>query len=486
MLSLTITVSISRNSPRGPVSALIPIIAEMGKPMYSAGKSDAETEASAAGPPRHVPSDAAATATSAVPRHASSTPSMPLLPTTTIVAKPADAIDTSRPLARASETSSLTASPATATATAKNSSGGANHTTPIAIAMSTAPLSTRVIAPPHRSLSRCGETPRCDRPRSGHGRMTATEARRHRDYFSKTLCLSVSVARTSLCSHEPLCSALTSLGAERHRRRLDAAVAAFALLVGDDSFQQIAAAEVGPQRLGDPDLGVGDLPQEEIAHAHLAAGPDQQIRIRLAGGVEEFTEAPLVEIVGAHTGRDGAPRRVDDLGAPAIVQRDVEHHAGVPRRLADADLQLVLHVRRQLLGSSDDAELDVVIEEGAELQADIPLEQHHQRVDLGARPLPVLDRKRIKRQHVDAEPRRRLDDVADRVDAGAMPFDARQVPLRCPSSVAVHDDGDVGRQQLEVDLARQRLIGRSRRNRRQELLKRHYQSFVVNLECTSF
>ena len=36
-----------------------------------------------------------------------------------------------------------------------------------------------------------------------------------------------------------------------------------------------------------------------------------------------------------------------------------------------------------------------------------------------------------------------FDDVADRIDAGAMPFDAGQMPLRGPAAVAVHDDGDV-------------------------------------------
>ena len=45
--------------------------------------------------------------------------------------------------------------------------------------------------------------------------------------------------------------------------------------------------------------------------------------------------------------------------------------------------------------------------------------------------------------------------------------------LRRPAAVAVHDDRDVRRQLLEVDLPRQRLVGRSWRNPRQELLKRH-------------
>ena len=74
------------------------------------------------------------------------------------------------------------------------------------------------------------------------------------------------------------------------RRRLDAAVAALALLVVEDRLEQVPAAEVGPQRVGDPDLGVGDLPEQEVADAHLAAGADQQIGIGLAGRVEKLAE----------------------------------------------------------------------------------------------------------------------------------------------------------------------------------------------------
>ena len=80
----------------------------------------------------------------------------------------------------------------------------------------------------------------------------------------------------------------------------------------------------------------------------------------------------------------------------------------------------------------------------------------------------------------------RFDDVADRVDAGAMAFDARQMALRRPAPVAVHDDGDVGRQLLEIDLPRQRFVGRSRRNPRQQLLKRHYGSLGVNRRVYRF
>src|SRR6185295_8686131 len=279
---------------------------------------------------------------------------------------------------------------------ARNSHGGANHTTPTATMMSTAPLSTRVIAwQPRRFRSR---------------RLNAELA----ELAERTL---------SAVSAYSALIVVVSLGAERHRRRLDAAVAPIALLVGHHRLEQIAAAEVGPQRFGHPDLRIRDLPQQEVADAHLAARADEQIRIRLPRGVEQLPEAALVQVVGGDAHRDRAARGVHDLGAAAVVQRDVEQHAGIAGGLPDADLELVLHVGRELLGAADDAEADVVLEEGAELEPDVPLEQHHQGVDFGAGPLPVLDREGVERQNVDAEPRRGFDDVAHRIDAGPVHFD---------------------------------------------------------------
>src|SRR6184192_1998165 len=194
-------------------------------------------------------------------------------------------------------------------------------------------------------------------------------------------------------STAPLMTRVTwSFHAESNWRRLDAAVPPVALLIGEDRFEQMAAAKVGPQRFGDPDLGIRDLPQQEIADAHLAARPDQQIRIGLSRGVEEFAELPLVQIVRADAGRDDASGGVDDLRAAAVVQRDVEQHPRVRFGLANADFELVAHVGRQLVAATDHLEPDVVLEERSELELQIALQQRHQRVDLGAGTFPVLDR----------------------------------------------------------------------------------------------
>src|SRR2546429_4078652 len=84
-----------------------------------------------------------------------------------------------------------------------------------------------------------------------------------------------------------------SLCAERDRRRLDAAVPAVALLVGDDGFEQMTAAGVGPERLGGPDLPVRDLPQQEGADAHFAARAGEKGPVRLNGGGSETDETPV-------------------------------------------------------------------------------------------------------------------------------------------------------------------------------------------------
>ena len=69
-----------------------------------------------------------------------------------------------------------------------------------------------------------------------------------------------------------------------------------------------------------------------------------------------------------------------------------------------------------------------------------------------------------------AEP---FDDVADRVDARAMSLDARQVALRGPAAVAVHDHGDMAGQAVEVDLTGERLFRGAGRQDGKEVIERH-------------
>src|SRR5665213_1070640 len=66
----------------------------------------------------------------------------------------------------------------------------------------------------------------------------------------------------------------------------EAAVAAVAALVIGEGFEQMDAAKVGPEPVGDEDLGVGDLPEQEVRDALLAAGANDQIGVRHVRRVE--------------------------------------------------------------------------------------------------------------------------------------------------------------------------------------------------------
>lgn len=67
---------------------------------------------------------------------------------------------------------------------------------------------------------------------------------------------------------------------------MQAAVAAIAFLKFDEGFEKTGAIEVGPQSFANVHFGVSNLPEEEIANAHFAAGADKQVWIGQAFSVE--------------------------------------------------------------------------------------------------------------------------------------------------------------------------------------------------------
>src|SRR5690606_20832225 len=93
----------------------------------------------------------------------------------------------------------------------------------------------------------------------------------------------------------------------------------FLLLLGGEAEAPLALLEVfqranelrlpesGPEGLGDVELGVGDLPEEEVRHAHLAAGADQQVGIGKVVRAEVGGHGALVDRLGVEPAvADGA------------------------------------------------------------------------------------------------------------------------------------------------------------------------------------
>src|SRR5882757_7570163 len=66
----------------------------------------------------------------------------------------------------------------------------------------------------------------------------------------------------------------------RHLRRVNPAISPLSPLKIHQRLQQPRPIKIRPQRLRHKNLRIRNLPQQEIAHPHLPARPDQQIRVR--------------------------------------------------------------------------------------------------------------------------------------------------------------------------------------------------------------
>src|SRR3974377_400895 len=118
-----------------------------------------------------------------------------------------------------------------------------------------------------------------------------------------------------------------SAGRARRRSSFNPAIAAFAPLKIEEGLKQAGAVEVGPKDIRDKNLGVGDLPEQEIADSHFTAGSNEEVGVRKIGGVKMLSEllfgnggrgAVAVPILTTALGED-VIHGINDLGTTAIV-----------------------------------------------------------------------------------------------------------------------------------------------------------------------
>ena len=83
---------------------------------------------------------------------------------------------------------------------------------------------------------------------------------------------------------------------------------------------QVRAPKSGHSTSGDVDLGVRDLPEQEVADPALAGGADEQVRLGYAGGVQAGLERLLVDGVGVQFSPDRT--RAIVLAASTISARE--------------------------------------------------------------------------------------------------------------------------------------------------------------------
>src|SRR5438067_2563511 len=232
-----------------------------------------------------------------------------------------------------------------------------------------------------------------------------------------------------------------------------------------DGTIEVDRPEVRPVGGRDPQLGVGDLPQQEVRDPHLTAGADQQIGIRHAVGVEGAADVGLRDVVGSQlAGPHAAGQRaegVEQLVAAAVVEGHQQGEAAVGARLVDDVVDPAPHRQRHAVVAPDHAQAHVALHQLRQLTVDRLLQQPHQRRDLVLGPAPVLRRERVERQVAQPDGVGRPHDGPGRLHALAMAGHPRQALARRPPAVAVHDDGDVGWRRLRPDQREQILLAES-------------------------
>ncbi len=96
---------------------------------------------------------------------------------------------------------------------------------------------------------------------------------------------------------------------------------------------KLGLVEIGPQTIRDPNLGIADLPQQEVADAHFVGGADEQVglghshRVQVRGDgffLDVLRPEPAREDLGGH-----AAEGIDQLGPAAVVYRQAEPQAAV-------------------------------------------------------------------------------------------------------------------------------------------------------------
>ena len=151
------------------------------------------------------------------------------------------------------------------------------------------------------------------------------------------------------------------------------------------------------------------------------------------GRVEVRGEDVLVDLPRLDAGLDELPRGLDDLGPPAVVERDPETESRVLGRLPLEARHLALQLLRGAVAASDEADSHALAHEVGELPVDRLAEDLHQRVDLVAGARPVLRREGVDGERLDVEVDRRLDRAAKRLRAGPVTLGDRQAAPAAPS-----------------------------------------------------
>src|SRR5438270_3784257 len=214
-------------------------------------------------------------------------------------------------------------------------------------------------------------------------------------------------------------------------------------LVIRNCLLQLWNVEIGPECFSHEEFGVRRLPEQEIAGPLLAGRADYEVGIGQFGVVQTSVEGGFVDSKRVQPIGHQLSDRVHHLSPAAIVEADVEHAAAVGCRPLHRLSDLVPHSRRESFQAPAEENPDATLVQLVQFPAHALVEKAHQRAYLGARPRPVLGRKRVDGEKLNTHLFAAAEDPPNGFDARAMTEAVRTFAQPGPTPVAVHDDPDV-------------------------------------------
>src|SRR5687768_17551780 len=105
--------------------------------------------------------------------------------------------------------------------------------------------------------------------------------------------------------------------------------APLAAAVGCDRRIQRRAVEIGPERVGEVQLGVRELPQQEVADALLAPGADEEVGLRRVAHGKVGRKLLFLNFLCPGVFLEKPAHRLQDVPAAAVVRGDGEREPPV-------------------------------------------------------------------------------------------------------------------------------------------------------------
>ena len=250
------------------------------------------------------------------------------------------------------------------------------------------------------------------------------------------------------------------------RERRLAAEAALALPVRTQGADEVDLAEVRPQGLAEVVLAVRGLPHQEPGQPLLARGADDQVRVRLAPGVEVLGD--VVDVQGAGQLLDGGAvarvlgeQRADgvaELVPPPVGDGDVDDHA---RQVGGVPLGLAQQLGRGVGQQVERAERVQLPTTRRGQVGHHRLDHLEQRLELvGAAAGEVVGAQDPEGHHRDADLVAPLDELPELARAGPVARDQRLTRgvVTGPATVPVRQHRHVPRQPAVVELGDQPVL----------------------------